>query len=74
MTTFASESEFLSPADLKDLTGWANPDRQEAELQRQGLPFKRRGRRMLVSRFHIREWLSGRPVAPRRGIDLSKVK
>lgn len=67
-------SEFLNAAEVKDLTGCATPDRQEVELQRQGLPFKRRGNRVLVSRFHCREWLSGRPVAPSRGINLAAVR
>lgn len=68
------DSEFLSAAEVKDLTGQAKPEQQEAELQRQGLPCKRRGNRVLVSRFHCREWLSGRPVAPSRGINLSVVR
>ena len=71
---FTLNSEFLSAAELKDLTGEAKPDDQEAELKRQGLPFKRRGNRVLVSRFHCREWLSGRAVAPSRGINLAAVR
>lgn len=67
-------TEFLSAAEVKDLTGEAKADAQEAELQRQGLPFKRRGNRLLVSRFHCREWLAGRAVAPSRGINLALVK
>ena len=70
----ALATEFLSAAEVKDLTGCAKPDDQEAELLRQGLPFKRRGTRVLVSRFHTREWLSGRAVAPSRGINLALVK
>ncbi len=66
--------EFLSAAEVRDLTGIAHPDGQEAELHRLGLPAKRRGNRMLVSRFHIREWLSGRAVTPSRGPNLDRVK
>ena len=40
------DSEFLSAAEVKDLTGCAKPDEQEAELKRQGLPAKRRGNRL----------------------------
>lgn len=68
------DSEFLSATEVKDLTGEAKADAQEVELKKQGLPFKRRGSRLLVSRFHTREWLSGRPVAPSRGINLAAVK
>lgn len=74
MTALALDSEFLSAPEVKDLTGCATPDAQEAELKRQGLPFKRRGNRVLVSRFHTREWLSGRAVAPSRGINLALVR
>ncbi len=74
MSALTLDSEFLSAAEGKDLTGCAKPDDQEAELKRQGLPAKRRGNRLLVSRFHCREWLSGRPVAPSRGINLALVK
>ena len=68
------DSEFLSAAEVRDLTGAANADAQELELKRQGLPYKRRSNRLLVSRFHCREWLSGRPVAPSRGINLAAAR
>jgi len=68
------DSEFLSAAEVRDLTGTANADAQEAELKLQGLPCKRRGNRLLVSRYHCREWLAGRAVAPSRGINLALVK
>ncbi len=70
----ALATEFLSAAEVKDLTGCAKPDDQEAELKRQGLPAKRRGNRVLVSRYHCREWLSGRPVAPSRGINIAGIR
>ena len=67
-------SEFLSAEEVRDLAGAANPDAQEKALELLGLPHKRRGRRILVSRFHIREWLSGRAVAPSRAPNLALVK
>ena len=66
--------ELLSGDEVKSLTGEAVPEAQERVLCQDGIPFRRRGRRILVSRFHVREWLSGRPVAPSRGVDLSRVK
>lgn len=68
------DSEFLSATEVKDLTGCAKADDQEVELKKEGLPYKRRGNRVLVSRFHCREWLSGRPVAPSRGINLAAAR
>jgi len=62
--------EWLNTAELKTLTGTLNPD----VLTKDGIPYRRRGRRILVSRFHTREWLSGRVVTPSRGVNLSLVK
>jgi hypothetical protein len=70
-----ADSEFLAPADVKELTGRAKPDDQEAELKRLGLPCRRpRPNRVLVSRHHVREWLSGRAVAPSRGVNLGAIE
>ena len=66
--------EWLNTAELKTLTGTLNPDDQERVLTKDGIPYRRRGRRILVSRFHTREWLSGRVVTPSRGVNLSLVK
>lgn len=66
--------EFLTAAEVKDLTGEATPDRQELALKRERIPFKRRGNRMLVSRYHCRQWLADIPVAPSRGANLAVVK
>ena len=68
------DHEFLASSEVKDLTGCARPDDQAAELERQRIPHKRRGNRVLVSRFHIRQWLAGNPVTTSRGVDLSLVK
>jgi hypothetical protein len=69
-----TESEFLSPAEIRDLTGRARVDAQCECLTEFGVPFRLAGRRPLVSRFHVREWLSGRTVTPSRGINLSAVR
>lgn len=70
----ALADEILSPSEVKSLTDSANPDEQERVLQRDGIPYRRRGRRILVSRFHTREWLAGRTVTPSRGVNLALVK
>ncbi|QHJ00069.1 hypothetical protein GT347_20050 [Xylophilus rhododendri] len=66
--------EFLTPSEVKALADTANIDEQERILAADGIPFRRRGRRILVSRFHTREWLAGRAVTPSRGISLALVK
>ena len=70
----ALAEELLSPSEIKALTGTTNPDEQERVLQADGIPYRRRAKRILVSRFHTREWLSGRTVTPSRGVNLALVK
>lgn len=74
MSAAALSEEFLSSGELKSLTGSANPDEQERVLKQEGVPYRRLGRRILVSRFHTREWLAGRNVVPSRGVNLALVK
>ncbi len=66
-------TELLQPKELADLTGTANLDQQERILSQDGIPYRRRGKRILVSRYHAREWLSGRVVTPSRGVNLALV-
>lgn len=68
------EDEFLRPAEVRELTGAADADEQERVLRRDGIPHRRREKRILVSRFHTREWLAGKAVAPSRGIRLDLVR
>ena len=70
----ALSDELLSPTEIKSLTGSASPDEQERVLTADGIPYRRRGKRILVSRFHTREWLAGRTVTPARGVNLELVK
>ncbi|HWT21674.1 MAG TPA: DUF4224 domain-containing protein [Variovorax sp.] len=74
MSTIALSEELLSPSEVKALTGSKNPDEQERILKQDGIPYRRRDRRILVSRFHTREWLAGRAVTPSRGVNLALVK
>jgi hypothetical protein len=57
-----SEPEFLKPVELHDLTGFARAAEQEAWLKAEGLTHRRCGKRVIVSRYHARAWLEGRPV------------
>lgn len=55
-------SEFLSPPELHDLTGFARAAEQDAWLKEHAIPHQRDGKRVVVSRFHARAWLEGREV------------
>lgn len=74
MTSPALTEELLSSSEIKALTGSANPEEQDRILTEDGIPHRRRGKRILVSRFHTREWLAGRAVTPSRGVNLALVK
>ncbi len=52
--------EFLTAPELHQLTGYARASSQGAWLTDKGLPFRRDGKRMIVSREHIRAWLEGK--------------
>lgn len=57
-----SEAEFLTADDLHALTGFARAGQQEAWLKDQGIPHRRDGKRIILSRAHARAWLEGRRV------------
>jgi hypothetical protein len=69
-----SESEFLSLAEVRELTGYARHEDQRRTLTEKGIPWREGPRRILVSRYHVREWLAGRQVAPSRGPRLELVR
>ena len=63
----AEPSEFLSPADVKVLAGGEKTlEGQAAALTALGIPHRVLRRRVLVSRHHVRIWLSGEQVMIRR--------
>lgn len=70
-----AESEFLTPAEVKTLAGGAATlEEQLRVLTAEGVPARLVGRRIIVSRYHAREWLAGRPVVPTRGALLELVR
>lgn len=68
------DDEFLRPAEVRELTGATNADEQERILRRDGIPHRRLEKRILVSRYHTREWLAGKAVVQSRGIRLDLVR
>lgn len=52
--------EFMTSAELRDLTGRRSLGSQADVLEAGHIPFKLLRDRLLVSRFHVREWLAGR--------------
>jgi hypothetical protein len=64
-------TEFLNSGELHALTGFARAAEQDAWLKEHGIPHKRDGRRVIVSRFHARAWLEGRPVVASNAPNIS---
>lgn len=54
--------ELLSPDALRQLTGYTQSSRQRAWLDMEGIPYKERGTRLIVSSRHVEAWIEGRPV------------
>ncbi len=54
--------EYLTSPELHQLTGYARASSQCTWLREKGLPFRQDGKRLIVSREHIRAWLEGRPT------------
>lgn len=70
----SSFTEFLTPEEIRDLTQARGLDAQVQVLEREGIPHKLMRRRLLVSRFHVREWLTGKAAPRSKGINLAMVR
>lgn len=67
-------TEYLPPAELHILTGYARAGRQSKWLQEKTIPHKRDGRRVIVSRIHVLAWIEGRNVVASEGINWALIK
>lgn len=69
-----SEGEFLLPPEVRQLAGKAELAAQGEVLRLLGIPHRTVGRRVLVSRHHVRAWLEGKPMPVSREVNLGAVK
>jgi hypothetical protein len=67
-------TEFLQTQELHQLTGYARPNAQVTWLKEKGVAFRQDGRRVIVSREHVRNWLAGRNVVHSGGLNLAGIK
>jgi anti-sigma factor RsiW len=65
--------EFLDADELRVLTGFKPAAKQDAWLRDKGIPHRRDGKRLIVSRQHVRAWLEGRLVVSSNGPNWSAV-
>ncbi len=66
-------TEYLTQAELHQLTGYARPTSQATWLKAKAVPHRLDGRRVIVSRVHVQAWLEGRNVAS-SGLNLAAVR
>lgn len=59
--------ELMSDAEVVHLTDASRAPKQSAWLAEHKIPHQVDGRRVLVSRFHVRAWLEGRLLAASTG-------
>lgn len=68
-----SSTEFLSAAELHDLTGFSRAAEQDEWLTAKGIPHRRDGKRVIVCRVHARAWVEGRAAVSSNGPNWSAV-
>lgn len=67
-------SELYSPTEIHALTGYAWPKTQSAWLVEHGVPHRLDGKRVIVSRVHVQQWLEGRTMPSSTGLRLAAIK
>lgn len=61
--------EFLEAGELQLLTDYQRAAEQSAWLKERGIPHRREGSRVIVSRVHVRQWLEGRELVVGEGVN-----
>jgi hypothetical protein len=72
--TVRTENEFLNLEEIARLTGSKRSVAQAAWLLDHGMPHLLDGKRVIVSRVHVRERLEGRVVVRSAGLNMSAIK
>jgi hypothetical protein len=65
--------EFRDKRELRQLTGRAQVNAQTDWLRANGLPHRRDGSRLVVSRYHVRQWIQGEESVRSVEPDISRV-
>ena len=66
-------SEYLSTAELHQLTGYARKAQQGEWLKGRGIPHKMDNGRVIASRVHVQAWLEGKHTISSNGPDWAKI-
>jgi hypothetical protein len=66
-------TEYLTPPELHQLTGYARATSQASWLKERGVAHRLDGRRVIASRVHVQAWLEGRSIVS-SGLNLAAVR
>lgn len=69
-----SMSEYLNPAELRQLTGYAIGSKQAEWLKAKAIPHRQDGARVIASREHVRAWIEGRHTVSSSGPNWAALK
>lgn len=67
-------SEYLDSRELKTLTDYTYRSRQTEWLRAKGIPFKLDGSRLVVAKTHVQNWIEGKQVIQRHGMNVAAIK
>lgn len=66
-------SAIMSPAELRELTGYCRAAEQRRMLDENGIPYKPVGSRTIVMIDHVSAWVEGRPIRRMVEPDMSAI-
>ena len=67
-------SEYLNSPELHVLTGFARCNSQANWLTNKGIPHRLDGKRIIVSRDHVKGWIEGRTYVVSGGLNFGAIK
>lgn len=67
-------NEYLSNQELSRLTGASENSSKSRWLKGRCIPYQEDGKRLIVSREHVRSWLEGKVTLTRAGMNLSAIR
>ena len=67
-------NEYLSNQELSRLTGASENGSKSRWLSGRSIPYKLDGKRIIVSREHVRNWLEGKVTLTRAGMNLGAIR
>lgn len=67
-------NEYLSNQELSRLTGGSENSHKSHWLKLRSIPHQQDGKRIIVSREHVRDWLAGKVTLTRSGMNLNAIR